>query len=261
MRRGRRRGLRRTALVRVAVGAVLAAAPVGAQEDDFLRGNRLYGEGDFRAAAEAYQAVLDAGHAAVEVHYNLGNAHYRAGALGRAVLAYERAARTDPSNADVQANLAFARRSLHDRIEPAPRFWLVVALDLWTNLFSPRLLVLLTGAAYLSAGLAVAATILRRPRRWPGVSKRAAVVATAATVLFAATFVGREARLAGTEVAIVLSPEARVLSAPSEEGGLTIFTLHEGTKVRIDDRAGDWAEIALADGRVGWLRTDAIEVV
>ena len=55
--------------------------------------------------------------------------------------------------------------------------------------------------------------------------------------------------------------EARVLSAPSEEGGLTVFTLHEGTTVRIDRRAGDWVEIVLADGKVGWLPLEVLEVI
>ena len=51
-----------------------------------------------------------------------------------------------------------------------------------------------------------------------------------------------------------------MLNAPSEASDLTLFALHEGTKVRIDDPAGEWADILLADGKVGWLKLDLLEV-
>ena len=71
----------------------------------------------------------------------------------------------------------------------------------------------------------------------------------------------RETGLGQPEQAIVMAPEVRALSAPSDDGGLTVFTLHAGAKVRVDRRAGDWVEIVLADGRVGWLRLALLEVV
>jgi hypothetical protein len=31
--------------------------------------------------------------------------------------------------------------------------------------------------------------------------------------------------------------------------------------VRIEERAGDWAEVVLDDGKVGWVRADVIGVI
>ncbi|HBH21366.1 MAG TPA: hypothetical protein DDX33_05210 [Rikenellaceae bacterium] len=37
--------------------------------------------------------------------------------------------------------------------------------------------------------------------------------------------------------------------------------LHEGTKVIIVDRVGDWFNIELSDGRQGWLLSSDMEII
>jgi Ca-activated chloride channel homolog len=67
-------------LPRAAVVVLLLAAVVGAGIGDVERGNRLYREGRYAEAAEAYERVVAAGKASPQVHYNLGTALL---ALGR----------------------------------------------------------------------------------------------------------------------------------------------------------------------------------
>ena len=261
----------------VALGLVLPAGPLAPlpatsdegshvvtpppQESHFAEGNRLYQEGDFAAAAASYSAVIEGGFESAEVHYNLGNAHFRLGETARAVLNYERAARLDPANDDIQANLALVNQRLQDRIEPLPRFWLLSASDWWMGLIPGDLLRALAAVCYVLLGATVVLIVLRRPAGWGAPLRRFACVTAVATALLGATLLVRETGLARPEEAVVMVGEARVLSAPSEEGGLTVFTLHEGTTVRIDRRAGDWAEIVLADGKVGWLPLEVLEVI
>lgn len=243
--------------------ALLAMFPAAlvAQRALFDEGNRLYQEGDFAGAAANYSAVLEGGYESAELYYNLGNAHFRTGEIGRAVLNYERAARLDPAGEDVRANLALVNQRLRDRIEPLPRFWLLTAQDWWMGLFPRGVLEGAAAASYLLLGAVLVMLVLRRPVAWRRNLVRAAYAAAVAAALLGATLMVRETGLGRPEEAVVMTPEARVLSAPSEDGGLTVFTIHEGTKVRIDRRAGEWAEIVLADGKVGWLPLEAIEVV
>ena len=231
------------------------------QESLFAEGNRLYQEGDFAAAAASYGAVVESGFESAEVYYNLGNAHFRLGETARAVLNYERAARLDPANGDIRANLALVNQRLQDRIEPLPRFWLLSAFDWWMGLIPGGLLQVLVAVGYLLLGASVVLIVLRRPAGWRAPLRRFAYCAAVATALLGATLLVRETGLGRPEEAVVMVGEARVLSAPSEEGGLTVFTLHEGTTVRIDRRAGDWVEIVLADGKVGWLPLEVLEVI
>ena len=252
-------------------GAVATAAGLSAegmvdrsaspQESLFAEGNRLYQEGDFAAAAASYGAVIEGGFESAEVYYNLGNAHFRLGETARAVLNYRRAARLDPGNDDIRANLALINQRLQDRIEPLPRFWLLTVFDWWMGLIPRGALQALVAACYLLLGTSVVLIVLRRPAGLRTPLRRFAYGAAVATVLLGATLLVGETGVGRPEEAVVMVGEARVLSAPSEEGGLTVFTLHEGTTVRIDRRAGDWVEIVLADGKVGWLPVGALEVV
>ena len=261
----RRGALQVRASVVVALSGLLLSGPpvrgVGGQEDLVADGNRLYQEGDFVGAAARYEAVLESGLESATLHYNLGNARYRMGETGLAALGYERALRLDPRHDDARANLALVNRRLRDRIEPLPRFWLLVALEWWRDLMPRRALALLVAVCYLVAGAAVVLHMLGRRLRGRRMLARAAWIAGAATVPLGVTLLVRETGLGSPTEAIVVAEEVRVLNAPSEDSGLTLFALHEGTKVRVDDRAGDWAEIVLADGKVGWLKLDVLAVI
>ncbi len=242
----------------------LSALPsaVGAQQALFDEGNRLYQEGDFSAAAASYGAVLEGGFESAEVYYNLANAHFRLGDVAHAVLNYERAARLDPANEDIRANLALVTRMLQDRIEPLPRFWVLSAFEWWMTLVPRGWLEAVAAVCYVLLGSATVLLVLGRFGGRRAVAlRRIAYVGAVGTVILGGTLLVREAGWATPEQAVVMAAEARVLSAPSEDGGLTVFTLHEGTTVRIDRRTEEWAEIVLADGKVGWLPLDVLEGV
>lgn len=227
----------------------------------FAEGNRLYREGDFAGAITSYGSVLEGGFESAALYFNLGNAHFRLGDTGPAVLNYERAVRLDPGNDDIRANLALVNQRLQDRIEPLPRFWLLSAFDWWMGLIPRGVLEVMVAASYLILGGVVVLIVLRRPDGWRAPLRRCAHAAAVATILLGATLLIRETGLGRPEEAVVMAAEARVLNAPSEDAGLTLFTLHEGTKVRVDRRVGEWAEVVLADGKVGWLPLELLGVI
>jgi hypothetical protein len=68
----------------------------------------------------------------------------------------------------------------------------------------------------------------------------------------------QKSRLVNHSSAIVMQPTVTVKSSPSEKG-TNLFVIHEGLKVKITDKLGDWVEIRLADGNKGWLLTESIE--
>ena len=257
--------MRRSAFVSAALWLALAHGSVSArdttQEAFFREGNRLYREGDFAGAVASYGSAVEGGFESSPLHYNLGNAHFRLGEFGAAVLHYERALRLDPGNDDIRANLDLVNQRLQDRIEPLPRFWLLAAFDWWMALIPRGMLEALVSACYLLLGAAVVLIVLGRPKGWGGGLRRFAYAAVVATVLLGATLLVREAGMGRPEEGILMVAEAKVLSAPSEDAGLTLFTLHEGIKVRIDRRTGEWAEVVLADGKVGWLPLRVLEVI
>ena len=70
----------------------------------------------------------------------------------------------------------------------------------------------------------------------------------------------QKARIIHRDSAIIFAPTITVKSSPSESG-TDLFVLHEGTKVYLMDRVGEWSEIRLEDGNRGWIPTDKLEII
>jgi tetratricopeptide (TPR) repeat protein len=250
------------ALSIVAATLASAAGPgLHAQEEIFEQGNQLYLEGDYAGAVEAYQAVLDAGFESVALHYNLGNAHFKAGELGLSILAWERARALAPNDPDVLANLDLALSQTADAIEPLPRFWLISAASWWVGLLPRGALIALVAAAWLIVGAGGAVRVLARSDEMRGVGTWAALGGAVVVLVFGTNLFVRELGIGSAERGVILADAVPVRSAPADQDELTLFEIHEGTRVRIDERAGEWAEVVLDDGKVGWVPADVLEEI
>jgi hypothetical protein len=69
----------------------------------------------YRAAVQAFESLCEGGVRNAGVHFNLGNAYFRLGDLGRSILHYRAALRYAPRDPSMRANLDFVR----NRVEPA----------------------------------------------------------------------------------------------------------------------------------------------
>ena len=60
--------------------------------------------------------------------------------------------------------------------------------------------------------------------------------------------------------AIIFIEETDIKNAPTWNGE-KVFTLHEGTKVRVLDSVDNWKKIRISDGKVGWIIADEMKVL
>jgi len=240
----------------------LAAVPARADllDDAWKRGNDAYLRGDYAAAVTAYEQIDRQQVVSAELAFNLGNAYYRQGQLGRAIWCWERALAIDPDQEDARYNLDQARKvastRVHDKLEGAERdpVWVRVVTQL-SAATETWLFVLLYVALFVALGLRVRARRQARPEdtehghgsAWTAL---AAILGTAAA-LAGLLLVGR--------VAMGRMPSGIVLAdqAPVKEGAdpnyKTSFEVHAGLRVRLLDRDQDWVRIRLANGLEGWL--------
>lgn len=259
-----RAGWERATLVWVAL-LVAPPIPTAAQQaidpaERFQEGNRLYQAGDYEGALEAYSSILDRGLDSGDLQYNLGNTYFKLGRLGPAVLAYERARRVLPGDENVLANLELARSLTADQITPLPGFWLSRVWNWWVELIPVSLLYSVVAVGYLFVMALVIWGILD-PRLGRRRARLLAPIAAGVTLLFALNLAIRELGLGLADHAVVMVSQTPVQSAPAEDPGLQLFSIHEGTTVRIDRRSDGWLEVVLADGKVGWLRSSVVEVI
>ncbi len=241
----------------VAFGAV--SPPAAAQNEAYLRGNELYQEGQFEQAVEAYRSVLGAGVESATLHYNLGNAYFKAGDLGRAILSWERALDRDRGLADARSNLELARTLTVDDVEPLPTFWLVSAWRWWVDLLPRAALLGAMALGWLLLWGGVAGRILARGEGMRRAGTLAVLTGSVMVVVLGVNVAVREFGVGQVSRGVILADAVPVRSAPTEDDNLTLFEIHEGTVVRIDQRTDTWAEVVLVDGKVGWVPAGVVE--
>src|SRR3954453_11397717 len=131
---GWRAGVRRAGLALALLQA--GAARADRTDEAWRRGNDAYLHGDYAGAVAAYEELDRQGLVSADLYFNLGDAYYRQGNLGRAIWSFERAAAVDPDDEDARYNLVQARkiaaRRARDKIEGADRepFWMRVVTSL-----------------------------------------------------------------------------------------------------------------------------------
>ena len=60
--------------------------------------------------------------------------------------------------------------------------------------------------------------------------------------------------------AIIFIPTITVKSSPNPNS-VDLFVIHEGSKVELRDKVGEWYEIKIASGGIGWLPADALKKI
>lgn len=227
----------------------------------YEQGNQFYTEGKFNEALDTYQEIIRMGYENGPLYYNIGNCYYKLGDIGRAILFYERAKKLIPSDEDLKANLAIAQLSVVDQIEPSPDFILIQAANAFFHVIPKSLQFMLMLCSYVLFMAFVILLLLSRSPQSRRIAYRLVWVSGLVFVIITVSFTGRMLHEKKTSEAIILSEKVDVMSAPTSQGGVEAFSLHEGTKVRLDRSNEDWVEIVLPDRKVGWVKKDVLEAI
>lgn len=229
-----------------------------------------YMSDNFKEAIDLYeQAIRDNGSSSL-IYYNLGNAYYRNGNFGKAILNYERALKLDPSNEDAKTNLNFVNgkitdkpvdySSLTDKIHAKTVTFMSADLWAWTTL-ALFIAFMLSVAGYIFCS----SIILRKICFFGGL------------VLFVFTLTGiiisfnAAARTTATDKAIVISEAVQLGTSPRtpKNKAEQAFLLHEGTKLTIvdslnvttDSLPSKWYEVNVDSEHRAWINSKDIEKI
>lgn len=257
------KSLRKVVTVVTLLLSLGASMNIQAKDLDSLwtAGVQAYTDGKFSDASAAWTSIEESGQKSAKLYYNLGNAWFKQGNYPKAILNYERALRLDPSYSDARYNLEFTSNFVQDKIEPVPEFILKsvarkVCYVMGSNAWAVIFLVLLAAALVMGLLFLLGSSVgKRRAGFYCGI---VLLLLSAEALSFS---IWQKSDSVKTDTAIVMSPVSSVKSSPSSGSSKDLFVIHEGTKVTILDEVGSWKNIALADGRQGWITSNELEVI
>ncbi|UCG24733.1 MAG: tetratricopeptide repeat protein [Chloroflexota bacterium] len=248
-------------LVALWAGTGLLSARQPADGTAMSAANRLAEAGNFAEAIQVYEGLVAREVQDSALFYNLGNAYYYQGDLGRAILNYQRAVQLAPRDADIRANLALARAQAGDPFLASPAGPLGILTDLtgrWLNINDAAVLTL---AFWFAAGALLLARRFAGPSRAKDGLRYAALIAI---LLVAVSGLSLGARVYAEHTlpeGIVIAPTVALSSEPGNQYA-TGYSLNGGTAVNILETQGDWARLAAPDDSIeGWIPLDSVETV
>ncbi len=233
------------------------------------QGDSAYIQDRFDEAVELYtRALADEGVSSL-LYYNLGNAYYRGGKTGKAIVNYERALILDPRNGDARTNLEFVNGKITDKPQDNATI-LTNLFNKMVNLVNFNTWAWLAVVAFIlllgAVGLYIFTSgILARKCGFFG-----AIILLVITISPIVLSYAGSSRAKAHDKAVVIEPSTMLSTSPRapKERSEEALLLHEGTKVEILDSVatpGDsltkiWYDVRINANRA-WIRGNAVEKI
>jgi tetratricopeptide (TPR) repeat protein len=231
---------------------VWAGSSFAQPDGDFTKANQEYAQGHFTEAISGYEALVRAGQWSANLFYDLGNAYFRTGDFGHAILNYERALALERHHPEAAANLQISRDEAHalELQQSWPERYLQVGS---VNEYC----IAATIAFWLAIFVVVILIFARR--------KSATLIATlifcllvCAVSTYAVYALERGSN--GYALAIVTGKDVQARLATADTAN-SVLALPPGSEIKILSTRGDWIYAALPNNLRGWIPAKNAEQV
>jgi tetratricopeptide (TPR) repeat protein len=236
----------------VIICAFLISSAFAQSDATFANANQEYAQGRFQEAIDGYDQLVRSGQWSANLFYDLGNAYFRTGDFGHAILNYERALTLDRHHPEADANLRIVRdeaRALELTSTLAERylkfgnvnqFTVAAAIALWVATFC------------------IVALIFARRRSGAVIALSIVSLSIFAGAVFAIHELDNGSH--GRALAIVtgMNVQARVATADNAN---SVLVLPSGSEIRVLSNRGDWIYAALPNSLRGWVPAKSTEAV
>ena len=230
----------------------VGASAFAQSETEFTKANQEYAEGHFKEAIDRYEALVRSGQWSANLFYDLGNAYFRTGDFGRAILNYERALTLERHHPEAAANLQIVRdeaRALEMQPSWSERYLQLASINQYS---------IAAAAAFWVAIFCIASLVFARRR------SAAAIAFSTFSLLMAALSILAIYQLdtgsKGRALAIVTGKEVQARLATADTAN-SVLALPPGSEIKILSIRGDWIYAALPNNLRGWILAKDTEQV
>lgn len=251
------------ALIILTVSAITASATPGI----IARADSAYNADNYQLALELY--TQDPGYkSSPELLYNIGNAYYRLGDLGHAILYFERALKIDPTFSDAKTNLDFVNTKIIDEKQSASGSFLSnashdIAMTASANTWAVITLILfIITAAAISLYIFSGNIIIRKTGFFGAITTFILFLISLVFAIYSYSFAHSHDEAIITAPSTILSTKPRAPQSRTEEAML----LHQGTKISIldsintyDSNGNRWFDVRIDNNHRAWIKDTDIE--
>lgn len=232
-------------LVMLFVGSVFAQGAL------FQEGNKFYEAKEYDKAIDSYSKILDQNIESADLYFNLGNAYFKNGDLGHAILNYLKAKRLAPSDQAIIHNLEFAQRFSSVQMEGVELNPVSSFLESLVDGYTLNFLAWVSSIIFI---LFVLSLILRFGFGYNIASVRSGLVIS--LILFViisglTTFKYRNDYL--TRRAVVIAEQPDVYTGASEQSDVELEAA-PGLIVEILSESSEFYNVLFENKRRGWIK-------
>jgi len=230
----------------------IASAAFAQSDADFAKANQEFAQGHFKEAIAGYGALVGAGQWNANLFYDLGNAYFRTGDFGRAILNYERALALDNHHPEATANLQIARdesRALELQPTKLDRYLQFATINQYT---------IAAAVAFWLGIFGIVALIFARRRSGALLSLSILCLLVCGMAVWAIHTLDNGSEGRGLAIVTGNDVQARLATADTAN---SVLALPPGSEIKILSTRGDWMYAALPNDLRGWIQTKNAESV
>lgn len=228
------------------------------------KADAAYKNKDFTESIQLYEAQIAesklTNQESAQLYYNLGNAFFRNEQIAKAIVNYERALLLEPGDSDIRHNLRFAKTRIEDKIDSADSFFINKWVRSIQNLYSGNSWAVIGIVLFILLVIAIGAYMISAQLIWRKISFYAGIILFSLVIITNVFAFKQKNKIVNRSTGIVMSASVSIYTSPDAHSQ-ELFRLHEGAKVKIKREEGRWIEIVIANGSVGWLQKQNIEII
>ena len=237
---------------------LMIVLPVTSQTMESLdNATQAYNNGDYDNAIQFLELTVSGGIANGDIFYNLGNAYYEKGNIGKALLNYRRAMQLIPRDLDL--NIQMARvRSLRATLQTDTSHWLIFLEQATESVVTIMELSIITFVIWLLFWIMLA--IYRINSAWRS-TLRFPLGLVFTTLLTLSVLLGARLYIHHNMLpAIVTIDSAPVYSGPSISY-FRQYDLFAGSEIYITGEQEEWLKFVTPTNQQGWIDLNDITII
>jgi len=246
------------------IGLILPSVLFANDFSDIVKkANESYQRGEYDKALKSYKLVIDNNYESSDLYYNIGNTYSKLNKFGYAILYYEKALFLNSNNANAEHNLKLINKKNIDKIiSESGKAEIAGVSEIYNFLrgLSTSILVY----SFLIFWMLIWFILIAKKLNINFFKKNSF---TFLTIFFSLIslfnfllIIGNYYSVTNINLGVVVAEEINVIDGPDDEYK-KLFKIHEGLKVEITKERGDWFQITLPNGNVGWVKNSEFKKI